>query len=91
MCVRRTNGQKGTSTGTHTRGVFVCAHAPRRLRFAFGRCLLSFVSLPQKDSLGMRTDEEAETLRAIGAHLLQGYLFGRPSLQLPDESLRQAC
>jgi EAL domain-containing protein (putative c-di-GMP-specific phosphodiesterase class I)/AmiR/NasT family two-component response regulator len=32
---------------------------------------------------GVETPEEAEALRACGAHMLQGYLFGRPSLELP--------
>ena len=29
---------------------------------------------------GVETDAEAETLVALGVHLLQGYRFGRPSL-----------
>jgi EAL domain-containing protein (putative c-di-GMP-specific phosphodiesterase class I) len=33
---------------------------------------------------GVETTEEAEALRACGAHWLQGYLFGRPSVELPD-------
>ena len=31
-------------------------------------------------SEGVETEEEAATLRALGSHWLQGYLFGRPSL-----------
>jgi EAL domain-containing protein (putative c-di-GMP-specific phosphodiesterase class I)/CheY-like chemotaxis protein len=33
---------------------------------------------------GVETSEEAEALRACGAHWLQGYLFGRPSAELPE-------
>lgn len=39
---------------------------------------------------GVETAEEAAVLREIGAHLLQGYLFARPSLKLPEERLRKA-
>ena len=33
---------------------------------------------------GVETPEEAAALRDCGAHLLQGYLFGKPSTELPD-------
>ena len=33
---------------------------------------------------GVETTEEAEALRSCGAHWLQGYLFGRPSVDLPE-------
>jgi len=33
---------------------------------------------------GVETTEEAEALRSCGAHWLQGYLFGRPSAELPE-------
>ena len=33
---------------------------------------------------GVETKEEAEALRECGAHWLQGYLFGRPSTELPE-------
>ena len=32
---------------------------------------------------GVETEEEASALRVCGAHLLQGYLFGKPSTDLP--------
>ena len=34
---------------------------------------------------GVETKEEAASLRECGAHLLQGYLFGKPSSELPEE------
>jgi EAL domain-containing protein (putative c-di-GMP-specific phosphodiesterase class I)/CheY-like chemotaxis protein len=34
---------------------------------------------------GVETEPEAVVLRRCGAHLLQGYLFGRPSLGLPGD------
>lgn len=33
---------------------------------------------------GVETAEEAQALRDCGAHWLQGYLFGRPSAELPE-------
>jgi EAL domain-containing protein (putative c-di-GMP-specific phosphodiesterase class I)/CheY-like chemotaxis protein len=33
---------------------------------------------------GVETQDEASALRVCGAHLLQGYLFGKPSTELPD-------
>ncbi len=33
---------------------------------------------------GVETSEEAEALRNCGAHWLQGYLFGKPSAELPE-------
>ena len=33
---------------------------------------------------GVETPEEAQALRDCGAHWLQGYLFGRPSAELPE-------
>ncbi len=33
---------------------------------------------------GVETEEEAEVLERCGAHLLQGYLLGRPSLELAE-------
>jgi EAL domain-containing protein (putative c-di-GMP-specific phosphodiesterase class I) len=32
---------------------------------------------------GVETEEEEAALRICGAHLLQGYLFGKPSTELP--------
>ena len=34
---------------------------------------------------GVETEPEAVVLRRCGAHLLQGYYFGRPSLGLPGD------
>ena len=34
---------------------------------------------------GVETEEEAVVLRKCGAHLLQGYLFGRPKVGLPGD------
>jgi len=33
---------------------------------------------------GVEAQDEASALRVCGAHLLQGYLFGKPSTELPD-------
>ena len=33
---------------------------------------------------GVETEPEAEALRETGAHLLQGYYFGRPALEIPE-------
>ena len=36
---------------------------------------------------GVETELEAEALRECGAHLLQGYYFGRPDLKFVEEQL----
>ena len=66
-------------------------HEPQKRRLVELLCRFAEATDALLVAEGVETDEEAETLRAIGAHLLQGYLFGRPSLQLSAESLRQAC
>lgn len=40
---------------------------------------------------GVETEGEAEALRACGAHLLQGYLFGRPALHDDDVAAASAA
>jgi EAL domain-containing protein (putative c-di-GMP-specific phosphodiesterase class I) len=66
-------------------------HEPQKRRLVELLCRFAEATDALLVAEGVETEAEAETLRAIGAHLLQGYLFGRPSLQLPKESLRQAC
>lgn len=40
---------------------------------------------------GVETEAEATALRACGAHLLQGYLFGRPALHDPESAAAPAA
>ncbi|HCH62216.1 MAG: hypothetical protein CL927_14750 [Deltaproteobacteria bacterium] len=65
-------------------------HEPQKRRLVELLCRFAEATDALLVAEGVETPEEAETLRAIGAHLLQGYLFGRPSLTLPEECLSQA-
>jgi EAL domain-containing protein (putative c-di-GMP-specific phosphodiesterase class I) len=65
-------------------------HEPQKRRLVELLCRFAEATDALLVAEGVETEEEAETLRAIGAHLLQGYLFGRPSLSLPDQMLRAA-
>lgn len=65
-------------------------HEPQKRRLVELLCRFAEATDAMLVAEGVETEEEAEALRAIGAHLLQGYLFGRPSLTLPAENLRAA-
>jgi len=65
-------------------------HEPQKRRLVELLCRFAEATDALLVAEGVETEEEAETLRAIGAHLLQGYLFGRPSLSLPDQLFRAA-
>jgi len=62
---------------------------PRKQRLVDLLCRFADATEALLIAEGVETPEEAEALRACGAHLLQGYLFGRPSTELP-ESVRAA-
>ena len=66
-------------------------HEPQKRRLVELLCRFAEATDALLVAEGVETPEEAETLRAIGAHLLQGYLFGRPSLTLPEDRLSEAC
>lgn len=65
-------------------------HEPQKRRLVELLCRFAEATDALLVAEGVETPEEAEALRDIGAHLLQGYLFGRPSLALPEEQLRKA-
>lgn len=65
-------------------------HEPQKRRLVELLCRFAEATDALLVAEGVETPDEAEALRAIGAHLLQGYLFGRPSLQLPETALRAA-
>jgi EAL domain-containing protein (putative c-di-GMP-specific phosphodiesterase class I) len=64
-------------------------HEPQKRRLVELLCRFAEATDALLVAEGVETPEEAAVLRDIGAHLLQGYLFGRPSLTLPQESLRR--
>ena len=65
-------------------------HEPQKRRLVDLLCRFAEATDALLVAEGVETAEEAEALREIGAHLLQGYLFGRPSLTLPEDKLRPA-
>jgi len=56
---------------------------PRKQRLVDLLCRFAEATDANLIAEGVETKEEAEALRQCGAHMLQGYLFGRPSLSLP--------
>ncbi len=59
-------------------------HDPRKQRLVELLCRFADATGAVIVAEGVETTAEAEVLRRIGAHLLQGYLFGRPELELPE-------
>jgi len=57
---------------------------PRKRRLVDLLCRFSDATEATLIAEGVETEGEAEALRQCGAHLLQGYLLGRPSLDLPQ-------
>lgn len=57
---------------------------PRKQRLVDLLCRFADATDATLIAEGVETGEEAEALRRCGAHLLQGYLFGKPSTELPD-------
>ena len=57
---------------------------PRKQRLVDLLCRFADATEATLIAEGVETGEEAEALRDCGAHLLQGYLFGKPSTDLPD-------
>ena len=58
---------------------------PRKQRLVDLLCRFADATSATLIAEGVETSEEAEALRGCGAHLLQGYLFGKPSTDLPQE------
>jgi EAL domain-containing protein (putative c-di-GMP-specific phosphodiesterase class I) len=56
---------------------------PRKQRLVALLCRFADATGANLIAEGVETQEEAAALRICGAHMLQGYLFGRPSLSLP--------
>ncbi len=65
-------------------------HEPQKRRLVELLCRFAEATDALLVAEGVETPEEAATLKEIGAHLLQGYLFGRPSLTLSQDQLRLA-
>lgn len=63
---------------------------PRKRRLVDLLCRFADATGARLVAEGVETAAEAEALRQCGAHLLQGYYFGRPNLN-PDLGLRVAC
>ena len=63
---------------------------PRKRRLVDLLCRFADATGARLVAEGVETAAEAEALRQCGAHLLQGYYFGRPNLN-PDLGLRIAC
>ena len=57
---------------------------PRKQRLVDLLCRFADATDATLIAEGVETGEEAQALRACGAHLLQGYLFGKPSTDLPE-------
>ena len=57
---------------------------PRKQRLVDLLCRFADATDATLIAEGVETGEEAAALRECGAHLLQGYLFGKPSTELPD-------
>ena len=55
-------------------------HTPRKQRLIELLCRFADATDAQLIAEGVETEEEAHALRASGAHLFQGFLFGKPSL-----------
>lgn len=62
---------------------------PRKRRLVDLLCRFADATGARLVAEGVETADEAEALRQCGAHLLQGYFFGRPTLT-PDLGLRIA-
>jgi EAL domain-containing protein (putative c-di-GMP-specific phosphodiesterase class I) len=62
---------------------------PRKRRLVDLLCRFADATGARLVAEGVETADEAEALRQCGAHLLQGYFFGRPTLT-PDLALRIA-
>ena len=58
---------------------------PRKQRLVDLLCRFADATSANLIAEGVETAAEAEALRGCGAHLLQGYLFGKPSTELPQE------
>ncbi len=56
---------------------------PRKQRLVDLLCRFAEATDAHLIAEGVETQEEAAALRVCGAHMLQGYLFGRPNLSLP--------
>ena len=65
-------------------------HEPQKRRLVELLCRFAEATDALLVAEGVETPEEAAALKEIGAHLLQGYLFGRPSLTLSQDQLRLA-
>ena len=57
---------------------------PRKQRLVDLLCRFADATSATLIAEGVETDDEASALRDCGAHLLQGYLFGKPSTELPE-------
>lgn len=57
---------------------------PRKQRLVDLLCRFADATSATLIAEGVETDDEATALRNCGAHLLQGYLFGKPSTELPE-------
>jgi EAL domain-containing protein (putative c-di-GMP-specific phosphodiesterase class I) len=58
---------------------------PRKQRLVDLLCRFADATNATLIAEGVETKEEATSLRECGAHLLQGYLFGKPSSELPED------
>ncbi len=56
--------------------------SPRKQRLVALLCRFADASGAMVVAEGIETPEEAATIRALGAHLLQGYLIGRPAMNI---------
>jgi EAL domain-containing protein (putative c-di-GMP-specific phosphodiesterase class I) len=61
---------------------------PRKQRLVDLLCRFADATEATLIAEGVETKEDATALRVCGAHMLQGYLFGRPSLELPESILK---
>ncbi|MBI5494599.1 MAG: EAL domain-containing response regulator [Deltaproteobacteria bacterium] len=61
--------------------------SPRKRRLLEMLCRFGEATGTTVITEGIECEEEAEVVRASGAHLLQGYHFGRPTLELPGPVL----
>jgi EAL domain-containing protein (putative c-di-GMP-specific phosphodiesterase class I) len=61
---------------------------PRKQRLINLLCRFSEATQASFVAEGVETEAEAQTLRDCGAHLLQGYIFGKPNFE-PQAALQR--